>query len=285
VPFEDSWGHHLQQLLGHEVQVLNFGVDGYGIDQMYLRYQRDVRPWKPEVVGIGFDGHDFRRTMAVYPFVSFHWPGYLVKPRFVVEQGDLKLLNLPLPAPDEILSAAEVHQLPFIEYDLGYGTVDWRWRFERGPLLLRFLTSLSPRRPVTDPRVSDEATQVVNSRLLGELAKSIEDSGAVPFLVLFTESGHPLAEATLARARLPFMAASECVADVPADRRRVPSGHHYTGPANRAIARCTAEVVEVGLRRARALARADRSRAPAAGPRSAGGPARSEAVDALRGLR
>jgi len=47
VPFEESWGHHLQQLLGADAQVLNFGVDGYGIDQIYLRYRRDVRPWKP----------------------------------------------------------------------------------------------------------------------------------------------------------------------------------------------------------------------------------------------
>jgi hypothetical protein len=31
VPFEESWGYHLQELLGAEAQVLNFGVDGYGI--------------------------------------------------------------------------------------------------------------------------------------------------------------------------------------------------------------------------------------------------------------
>jgi hypothetical protein len=47
VPFEDSLGYQLNQLLGHDIQILNFGVDGYGIDQIYLRYERDVRPWKP----------------------------------------------------------------------------------------------------------------------------------------------------------------------------------------------------------------------------------------------
>ena len=105
VPFEDSWGYHLQRLLGDGTQVLNFGVDGYGIDQAYLRYQRDVRPWKPKVVVIGFAGHDLWRALAVYPFVSFRWPGYLVKPRFAIEKEGLKLLNAPLPTPAEILGA------------------------------------------------------------------------------------------------------------------------------------------------------------------------------------
>jgi hypothetical protein len=113
VPFQDSWGYHLQRLLGADVQVLNFGVDGYGIDQMYLRYKRDVRPWKPRVVIIGFVEHDLERTMHVYPFVSLGWPGYLVKPRFTLDHGELKLLNVPLPTPDEILGAKSIQELPY----------------------------------------------------------------------------------------------------------------------------------------------------------------------------
>src|SRR5262249_11189712 len=50
VPFEESWGYQLQRLLGDSVQVLNFGVNGYGVDQAYLRYRRDVRRWKAKVV-------------------------------------------------------------------------------------------------------------------------------------------------------------------------------------------------------------------------------------------
>ena len=63
VPFRDSLGNHLQTILGAAVQVLNFGVDGYGIDQIYLKYQRDVRPWKPEVVLVVFIEHDLMRSM------------------------------------------------------------------------------------------------------------------------------------------------------------------------------------------------------------------------------
>jgi len=252
VPFEQSWGYHLQRLLGEDVQVLNFGVDGYGIDQMYLRYERDVRPWNPQVVVIGFVGHDLARTMAVYPFVSFGWPGYLVKPRFAIENGELKLLNVPLPTPDEILNASQIHQLPYIEYDLAYGAIDWYWRFDHGPLVLRFLTSAFPRWPLEDPRVSEEATKALNSRLLAQMVRSIEQNGTVPlvvFLAASLESGNRVARATLARANAPFLDMTECLAGVPAERRRVPSGHHYTGLANLALARCTAPAVELALRK------------------------------------
>jgi len=251
VPFEQSWGYHLQRLLGEDVQVLNFGVDGYGIDQMYLRYERDVRPWNPQVVVIGFIGHDLARTMAVYPFVSFGWPGYLVKPRFAIENGALKLLNVPLPTPDEILNASQIHQLPHVEYDLGYGATDWYWRFDHGPLVLRFLTSaFPPRWRLEDPRVSEEATKTLNSRLLAQMVRSIEQNGTVPFVVFLAASlkpGNAVVRETLDRANAPFLDMTECLAGVPAERRRVPSGHHYTGLANLALARCTAPAVELAL--------------------------------------
>lgn len=256
VPFHESWGYHLERLLGDNVQVLNFGVDGYGIDQMYLRYQRDVRPWKPRVVLIGFIGHDLARTMAVYPFVSFGWPGYLVKPRFTIEKGELKLLNVPLPTTDEILGAGRIQQLSFVDYDLGYRTTDWDWRFEHGPLILRFLTSAFPRIPLTDPRVSDEATVALNGRLLAQIVDSVQRDGAVPLVVFMKESRDVLVEEMLSRARVPALNVTECLTGVPAGRKKVPSGAHYTGLANEAIARCTAPAVELALRNAEAQKRA-----------------------------
>ncbi len=248
VPFEESWGHHLQQLLGADAQVLNFGVDGYGIDQIYLRYRRDVRPWKPRAVVIGIAAHDFQRTMAVYPFVSFGWPGYLVKPRFTIVKDELTLLNLPLPAPEQILGARQIGELPFVDYDLGYGTTDWIWRFHRAPLSVRFLTSAFPRWPFADPRVSEEATEALNGRLFAQMLDSIVDDGAVP-LVVFMSYRSPLVPRTLSGAGIPFLDSTGCLSEVPANRARVPSGSHYTGLANQAIARCTAPAVKAGLRR------------------------------------
>jgi hypothetical protein len=120
--------------LGNDVKELNFGVDGYVMDQTYLRYLWDVRPWKPQVVVVGFVPHDLARTMAIYPFVSFGWPGYLIKPRFVLENGYLRLLHMPFVGPDAVLGTRRIHDLPFIEFDVGYGTTDWYWHLNADPL-------------------------------------------------------------------------------------------------------------------------------------------------------
>jgi hypothetical protein len=71
VRYEDTWPRQLERLLGPEFQVLNFGVDGYGVDQAYLRYRRDGLAWRPEIVVLGVIDDDFRRTMCVYAFLCF----------------------------------------------------------------------------------------------------------------------------------------------------------------------------------------------------------------------
>lgn len=203
------------------------------------------------MVPIGFIEHDLWRTMAVYPFVSFGWPGYLVKPRFAIENGEPRLLNSPLSTPDNILNAGRIHQLPFVEYDLGYRSEDWYWRFDHGPLVLRLLTSAFPRWPPADPRVSEEATKELNARLLAQFVKEVAEDGAAPIVTALSSSMSALVRDTLARARVTPLYATPCLSAIPADRWRVPSGQHYSGPANRAIAQCTAPAVQLGLRRAR----------------------------------
>ena len=54
VPFESSWGAQLENSMTNTVEVLNFGVNGYGIDQAYLRYTRDAKPLHPEMVILSF---------------------------------------------------------------------------------------------------------------------------------------------------------------------------------------------------------------------------------------
>jgi hypothetical protein len=244
VPFEESWGYYLQRLLGNDVQILNFGVDGYGIDQTYLRYLRDVRPWKPDVVVVGFVPHDFVRTMAVYPFISMRWPGFLVKPRFVINSNEITLLNSHLPTPDKILGTRNVQDLPFVTYDVGYANSDWRWRFERGPMTLRVLTSVFPRWPKANRDVSDEAAKRLNSRLLAELRHEIEATGAQTLFVLMSGTSTGMAGDILAESHIPFMEMNPCVAKIPLSQRRVSSGYHYSGIGNHAIAECTAPGIE-----------------------------------------
>jgi hypothetical protein len=246
----------LQQALGARAHVLNFGVDGYGIDQMLLRYKRDVRPWKPKVVVVGFIQHDLVRTMAVYPFVGLGWPGYVVKPRFLLEGGEPRIVNSPLPTPDEIFNRRQLDDLPFAAYDLTIRRNEWRFRFDHLPLLIRLLSSRFPPSPVapTTAQLSgiddwDAAIQL-NSRLMSLLVTTIKDDGATPLFVFLPDDDGDtaLARRTLTHVSVSRVDPTPCLAEIPTLQRRVPSGNHYAGPGNQALATCTAPAILTALR-------------------------------------
>jgi hypothetical protein len=79
-----------------DLEVLNYGVAGYGVDQAYLRYLRDGKAFSPRVVLMGFIPDDINRTTSVYR--RFLSPGAaLFKPRYVLNaHGELSLLEVPL---------------------------------------------------------------------------------------------------------------------------------------------------------------------------------------------
>jgi len=76
-----------------DVEVLNFGVHGYGTDQMLLRWERDGVGYAPDVVVLAFAYYHLDRNITAFRFYA--------KPRFVEEPGgELRLEGVPVPAPD-----------------------------------------------------------------------------------------------------------------------------------------------------------------------------------------
>lgn len=246
VPYRESLAYYLQGLVGAGVQVLNFGVDGYGIDQMYLRYRRDVRPWHPDVVIVGFIEHDLWRTMIVYPFLSLPWPGYLVKPRFDDRLPVLQLINVPLITPEEIMSVRSARGLPYLAYDPWDTRDRWTSWIGEGPLALRVIAALIPRWNLPDPRFSDDAISALNARLFVQMRDVMVQDGVTPIFVFMHGKHGPgeVIQRTFRLAELPFFDMTDCVAEVPEKHRYVPSGHHFTGPANAAVAQCISGEVQ-----------------------------------------
>lgn len=249
-PFEDSWGYQLEQLLGLDVQVLNFGVDGYGVDQSWLRYRRDVRPWRPDVVLFGFVQHDIERTVAVYPFLSFGWDYPFAKPRFAAEHGSLRLLNAPLVAPEAIVGTHEAAALPFASFDLGYQVADWRWREGTPPLLARLFGAAFPRWAARAPEVSVETAAGISAAVLASFLRETAAEGTAARVVYFPTEGAGdftaarsagLAQRMLERHGIAHLDLGDCVRAVPADARMVPGFNHYSARANGAVARCVAQ--------------------------------------------
>lgn len=86
VPDSSTWTAQVERM-DSAVEVLNYGVGGYGLDQAFLRYLRDGEKYHPQLVVIGFVPDDLGRVVNVYRrfMASNEWP--LIKPRFVLGSG------------------------------------------------------------------------------------------------------------------------------------------------------------------------------------------------------
>ncbi|MGH7769156.1 MAG: SGNH/GDSL hydrolase family protein [Candidatus Binatia bacterium] len=264
VPFDESWGYQLEQEFESRIQVLNFGVDGYGVDQAYLRYWRDVRPWKPDLVIFGFINHDLYRSMVVYSFVSFpEWGFPFAKPRFAVTMGKLQMLNAPVLSPQEILARRSIFDLPFIEYDRGYNPHEWEWRPYHRSYLVRFLLSRYPPWPkqLSDV-VSDEAVKVVNSEIFTSFAKLAKAEGSIPLIVYlpsrigFIDGTTEAKESVLGvlRARgIEYEDLTSCLKRFSVSALFIEGHPHYSPKGNAAVAKCLSPIVRKHLNERRKL--------------------------------
>jgi hypothetical protein len=254
VRYEDTWPRQLERALGPEFQVLNFGVDGYGVDQAFLRYRRDVLAWRPEIVILGVIDDDFRRTMCVYAFLCF--PGFgmpFTKPRFVLSGQGLAPLNLPLPAPESAFSAPTIDALPFVDFDGSFDPAEWRWRFYDHSYAIRF--ALSRYRPWSSARssVAPEAMAAVNTEVVRAFVRLAGERGSVPIVVFFPnrprarggELASFTAKAVFEANRIRYLDMIPCVGRVAEDQRFV--ALHYSAASNAAVAGCLREALASGF--------------------------------------
>jgi hypothetical protein len=93
---QDAWSAAAERMFP-ALEILNYGVGGYGLDQAYLRYVAEGAALSPHVVVIGFVPDDLGRLVNVYRrFLSIREVP-LVKPRYVLgANGELELVPTPI---------------------------------------------------------------------------------------------------------------------------------------------------------------------------------------------
>ncbi len=257
----DTWPARLAALRPG-LEVLNFGVGGYGVDQAWLRWRRDGRPFSPAIVLIGFMTEDVHRS--VNRFRPFQAPRHLeprAKPRFALREGRLVLLPNPLPGLDAYreLLAREPEVIERIGEDDAFYEALW----QPAPLaalpsarLLRFARhSLSPTRTLVDGRLNPRSEAFeVTARVIEAFHDEALAEGSLPVVVLLPtrtdferrREGREDARAPL-RDRLEgggiaTLDALDCF-----ERPRIlrtlvfMKGGHYGAPTNRVVARCLLE--------------------------------------------
>ena len=89
--------------LGPGLEVLNFSVAAYGMDQCLLQYQERVRPFAPDVVIIGVAPDNVRRLLSVYRRFLTPRGAPQSKPRFTMsDEGGLVFHENPIKAPADL---------------------------------------------------------------------------------------------------------------------------------------------------------------------------------------
>lgn len=253
VTFEDSWGSVLETSSGLNAQILNFGVGGYGVDQAYLRFKKDVLAWNPDVVIFAFPMHDLYRTTTVYPFIN--WPDWGIpfsKPRLHRRHGALQALNVPTIPPQAMFGMRSISDLPFLEFDTGYLKHHWEWSVTDVSYITRWLFSYFPRRASQPPAASADEVVGLNGAILRAFIQSANESGITPLVVFFpsrpelprlirgeTTEWHRLRQ----RLGVPLLDTTPCLIEIGYNDAFVPADPHYSPRGNAAVARCIGRVL------------------------------------------
>jgi hypothetical protein len=95
VPDNATYAHYLESHIPNS-EVLNFGVQGYGHDQILLYLKEEGIKYRPDIVILGFTYIDIYRNIE--SFFAY------AKPQFKLVFGNLQLTNVPVPTPERVLA-------------------------------------------------------------------------------------------------------------------------------------------------------------------------------------
>ena len=255
----DTLASKMQERLGSDYLVLNFGVPGFGVDQSYLRYVHHAMPWQPDVAVLTFIWHDLFRTLSVYTAIAFpHWDLPFSKPRFVLTEAGLQQLNTPTSKPEDVFATPRIQDLPLIDQAIGYREDEWREQWRHYPYVVRFaLTQIARlpnqrahrpfRVPSPDPSDEDGALFALNRAILAEFVGRARAAGSRPVIVYLPSRNEfrlarSVGQEFIAGSGLEIFDGTPCLADLK-ERAFVVDDPHYGPEGNAAMAECIVRLI------------------------------------------
>jgi len=191
----DCWTEKLSAA-DPDLDVLNFGVAGFALDQALLRYEAEGRRFHPDIVLMGFMTENIMRHVNVFRPFLYRVGFPVAKPRFLRERGSLKLCPNPLPTPAHYrrLLADEREVIPRLgAQDFFYRRKYHAGRFDRLPsvrlckvLTHNLLETRGAQAIICDDQYNtgSEAFQVT-VEIFNTFAATVTRDGAQPVAVIF----------------------------------------------------------------------------------------------------
>lgn len=154
-----------------DLEVINAGVAGYGLDQIFLTFPILGKTFKPDSVLIGIFPEDFWRATRAFTDTGH------AKPYFSLSsEGRLTLNQVPVPQPFTLTTG----QYPQV---IEYGALE---NFLRQSVLYRFVKRAVIKTgkivKLTDPNSTEE--WILGRAILKQLVREIRNSGAEPLIVI-----------------------------------------------------------------------------------------------------
>ena len=126
---------------GIRAEVLNFGVGGYGMDQAFLKWRHQGRQYSPDIVIFGFQSENLDRNVNI--FRHLYWTGTptpFTKPRFVLTNQGLELINSPTIRPEQTIAVYQAFENhPLAAYERHYQSSDAARRWWASSRLAGFM--------------------------------------------------------------------------------------------------------------------------------------------------
>lgn len=190
--FDRGWWREMEKSFeraGVAVEVLNFGVSGYGMDQAYLRWKYQAAKYHPDIVLFGFVAPNARENVNTIRLLQDSSSGIpFAKPRFAKTHDDLALVNLPTPKPEEVPGLlAHFDQWPLARQEYFYRVGDYRMRWWRHSRLLAYAESKihavrTQKAAAMLYQMNEEPAQV-SLRIIQHFQEDVQKAGSAFYLV------------------------------------------------------------------------------------------------------
>lgn len=180
VMFEDLFSEVLKRELndraGKAVQVINAGTGGYSTDQELLWFETEGIKYQPDLVILLFCDND-----VLFNTLDRYFRGF--KPLFQLDNGQLKLTNVPVPPPAPLPVPSAAARLCESSYVCrGIGSLAYRIKRLAGPKDRRASAPEPDHQRLLDWNKATEAEKRnawdVTKALLARLKKDVEGAGA-----------------------------------------------------------------------------------------------------------
>jgi len=198
-PWFNTWAYFLEQDLrrmGIRAEVLNFGVGGYGFSQAFLRWKIQGKKYRPDLVVIGFQGENMKRTVNIFRSL-YSERTWLVfsKPRFIITPEGLKTVNCPVIPPEEVADyLANLDREPLARYEFWYNPDNYRAPFWTASRLGQLIYNLDrqgkrDRRSYSEMENQGGTPEEVTLAIIRSWAKDVRREKGIPIIVHLPRKG------------------------------------------------------------------------------------------------